>query len=63
MLKKEIEYRLCRLLLANLQGDGLLTADECVKLNKMLLEIIDPPFRTAENVDDKIGDGMKVHER
>lgn len=63
MLKKEIEYRMCRLLLANIQGDGLLTADECIKVNELLLERIDPPFRTAENVDNKIGDGVKVRER
>lgn len=45
MLKKEIQYRLCRLLLANLQGDGLLGDDEVIKVNELLLEKIDPPFR------------------
>lgn len=63
MLKKEIKYRLCRFLLTNLQGDGLLTADEVVKINKQLLERINPPFRSVENIDDKIGDGVKVIER
>lgn len=62
MLEKEIEYRLCRLLLANLQGEKLLTADEIIEINGMLLDRIDPPFRTAENVDNKIGDGVRVHD-
>ena len=62
MLKKEVEYRLCRLLLANLQGEELLAEHEVIEVNRLLLDKIDPPFRTAENVDDKIGDGVRVHE-
>ena len=62
MLKKEVEYRLCRLLLANLQGEELLAEHEVIEVNRLLLDRIDPPFRTAENVDDKIGDGVRVHE-
>lgn len=62
MLKKEVEYRLCRLLLANLQGEELLAEHEVVEVNRLLLDRIDPPFRTAENADDKIGDGVRVHE-
>lgn len=63
MLTKEVEYRLCRLLLANLQGDGLLSEEEIVQVNMMLLERLDPPFRTAENITYKIGDGVKVIDR
>ncbi len=62
MLKKEVEYRLCRLLLANLQGEELLAEHEVIEVNRLLLDKIDPPFRTAENADDKIGDGVRVHE-
>ncbi len=62
MLRKEVEYRLCRLLLANLQGEELLTEHEVIEVNRLLLDRIDPPFRTAENVDDEIGDGVRVHE-
>ena len=62
MLKKEVEYRLCRLLLANLQGEELLAEHEAIEVNRLLLDRIDPPFRTAENADDKIGDGVRVHE-
>ena len=61
MLEKEVEYRLCRLLLANLQGEELMTVDEIVEINGLLLDRIDPPFRTGENVDNKIGDGVRVH--
>lgn len=62
MLEKEVEYRLCRWLLANLVGDGLLTEAEGVETNRLLLEKLDPPFRSAENVDNKIGDGVRIHE-
>ena len=62
MLKKEVEYRLCRLLLANLQGEELLAEHEVIEVNRLLLDRIDPPFCTAENADDKIGDGVRVHE-
>ena len=62
MLKKEVEYRLCRLLLANLQGEEMLAEHEVIEVNRLLLDKIDPPFRTAENADDKIGDGVRVHE-
>ncbi|MCM1167913.1 MAG: hypothetical protein NC401_18165 [Ruminococcus sp.] len=63
MLEKEVEYRLCRLLLTNLQEDGLLSAEEIKNVNERLLDTINPPFRSVENLDDKIGDGVKVHER
>lgn len=62
MLKKEVEYCLCRLLLANLQGEEMLAEHEVIEVNRLLLDKIDPPFRTAENADDKIGDGVRVHE-
>lgn len=62
MLEKEVEYRLCRWFLANLVGDGLLTEAEGVETNRLLLERLDPPFRSAENVDNKIGDGVRIHE-
>ena len=63
MLKKEIEYRLCRLLIANLQGNGFLSSDEVIKVNELLLDWIDPQFRSAETINNKIGDGVKANER
>lgn len=63
MLKKEIKYRLCRLLIANLQGDGFLSSNEVIKVKELLLDRIDPPFRSAENIYNSIGDGVKVNER
>lgn len=63
MLKKEIKYRLCRLLIANLQGDGFLSSNEVMKVNELLLDRIDPPFRSAENIYNSIGDGVQVNER
>ncbi len=63
MLKKEIKYRLCRLLIANLQGDGFLSSNDVIKVNELLLDRIDTPFRSVENMYNSIGDGVKVNER
>lgn len=63
MLKKEIKYRLCRLLIANLQGDEFLSSNDVIKVNELLLDRIDTPFRSVENMYNSIGDGVKVNER
>lgn len=63
MLKKEIKYRLCRLLIANFQGDEFLSSNDVIKVNELLLDRIDTPFRSVENMYNSIGDGVKVNER
>ena len=63
MFEKEVKYRLCRILLANLVGNGTLSGQQAAEINKLLLEKVDSEFRSVENDTDKIGDGVKVNER
>ena len=63
MFEMEVKYRLCRVLLANLVGNGAISDKQAAQINKLLLERIDPEFRSVENDTDKIGDGVKVNER
>ena len=63
MFEKEVKYRLCRVLLANLIGNGTISTQQAAQINKLLLEKLDPEFRSIENYTDKIGDGVKVSER
>ena len=59
----EVKYRLCRVLLANLVGNGAISDKQAAQINKLLLEKIDPEFRSVENDTNKIGNGVKVNER
>ena len=63
MFEKEVKYRLCRVLLANLVGNGMVSDQQAAQINKLLLEKLYPEFRSVENDTDKIGDGVKVNER
>ena len=62
MFEKEVKYRLCRVLLANLVGNGTLSGQQAAEINKLLLGKFDPEFRSVENDTDKIGDGVKINE-
>ena len=63
MFEKEVKYRLCRVLLANLVGNGTLSGQQAAEINKLLLEKVDSEFRSVESDTDKIGDGVKINER
>ncbi len=63
MFEKEVKYRLCRVLLANLVGNGRLSNQQAAEINKLLLKKLAPEFRSVENDTDRIGDGVKVNER
>ena len=63
MFEKEVKYRLCRVLLANLVENGTISDQQAAKINKLLLEKLDPEFRSVESDADRIGDGVKVNER
>ena len=63
MFEMEVKYRLCRILLANLVGNGTLSGQQAAEINKLLREKLDPEFRSVENDTDRIGDGVKVNER
>lgn len=47
-------------MIANLQEDGFLSSNDVIKVNELLLDWIDPPFRSVENIYNSIGDGVKV---
>ena len=63
MFEKEVKYRLCRVLLANLVGNGTISEKQAAQIHKLLLEKLDPEFRSVENDTDIIGDGVKINER
>ena len=63
MFEMEVKYRLCRILLANLVGNGTLSGQQAAEINKLLLEKVDSEFRSVESDTDKIGDGVKINER
>ena len=63
MFEKEVKYRLCRVLLANLVGNGMVSDQQAAQINKLLLEKLDPEFRSVESDADRIGDGVKVNEQ
>ena len=65
MFEKEVKYRSCRVLLANLVGNGTISDQQVAEINKLLLEKVDPEFRSVESDTDtdKIGDGVKINER
>ena len=63
MFEMEVKYRLCRVLLANLVGNGAISDQQAAQINKLLLEKLDSEFRSVENDTDKIGDRVKVNER
>ena len=63
MFEKEVKYRLCRVLLANLVGNCRISDQQAAEINKLLLEKVEPEYRSVESYTDKIGDGVKVNER
>ena len=63
MFEKEVKYRLCRVLLANLVENGTISDQQAAQIDKILLEKLDPEFRSVENDTNRIGNGVKVNER
>ena len=63
MFEMEVKYRLCRVLLANLVENGTISDQQAAEINRLLLEKLDPEFRSVENDPDRIGDGVKINER
>ena len=63
MFEKEVKYRLCRVFLANLVGKSTISDQQAAEISKLMLEKLDPEFRSVENDTEKIGDGVKINER
>ena len=53
----EINYRLAKWLICNLQDNGLIDKDEVIVVWQKLIEHYQPPFKCVEVVDGTIGDG------
>lgn len=63
MLTKEVDYRVCKWLLGNMERDGVLTPDETQLALKKLQEHFQPPFLEVDVAGGAIGDGVTVNER
>lgn len=63
-LTREVDYRLCKWMLGNLQMRDLLTAEEAKAALEGLKGHFSPPFLPLDVAEkEEIGDGVIVHER
>ena len=63
MLEKEVDYRLAKWLLLNLEKDGIITSDELRLAWIYIAEHYEPTFLEVENLGGSIGDGVIVNAR
>ena len=63
MLKREINYRLAKLILVNMKADGVISDEEMQMMWKMIAEKYESPFLELEVFGDEIGDGVIVDEK
>ena len=63
MLTKEVDYRVCKWLLGNLERDGVLSPDETRLALEKLQEHFEPPFLEVGVAGGKVGDGVTVNGR
>ena len=59
MFEKEVKYRLCRVLLANLVGKGILSGQQVAEINKLLREKLDPEFRSVETTSSCVKNSIQ----
>lgn len=63
MFEKEVDYRLAKWLLLNMEKDGIITSDEMSLAWINISGHYEPPFLEVENLDGTIGDGVIVDGR
>ena len=63
MFEKEVDYRLAKWLLLNMEKDGIITADELRLAWINIAEHYEPPFLEVDVVGGAIGDGVTVDGR
>ncbi len=63
MFEKEVDYRLAKWLLLNMEKDGVITSDELRLAWINIAGHYEPPFLEVENLDGTIGDGVIVDAR
>lgn len=54
---KEVDYRLAKWIIRNMEKEQILTPDEIQAIWQELLSFYDPPTRTVETVKGGIGNG------
>ncbi|MCD8375591.1 MAG: hypothetical protein LUD69_01450 [Oscillospiraceae bacterium] len=63
MFKKEVNYRLAKWLLLNMEKDGVISSDEMRLAWDKIAEYYAPPFLEVEDFNGIIGDGVTVDGR
>ena len=63
MLKKEVDYRLAKWLLVNMEKDGIITSEEMHLAWLNIAGHYEPPFLEVEDLTGNIGDGVTVDDR
>lgn len=63
MFEKEVDYRLAKWVLLNMEKDGVITLDELHLAWMNIATHYAPPFLEVENMNGMIGDGAIVDDR
>jgi hypothetical protein len=63
MFEKEVDYRLAKWILLNMEKDGIITPDELHLAWLNIAGHYEPTFLEVENLDGAIGDGVIVDGR
>jgi len=63
MFESEVDYRLAKWLIANMERDGVITDSEMQEAWKMIADRYNPPFLAVDTVGGMIGDGVAVCDR
>lgn len=63
MLENEINYRLAKWILLNMEKDGIITSDELRLAWINIAGHYEPPFLDVEDLNGGIGDGVNVDGR
>ena len=58
---KEVDYRLAKWIIRNMEKEQLLTPDEIEAIWQELLSFYDPPMKSIETVSGGIGNGKTGH--
>ena len=63
MLEKEVDYRLAKWQLVNMEKDGIITSEEMHLAWLNIAGHYEPPFLEVEDLTGNIGDGVTVDDR
>lgn len=63
MFENEVNYRLAKWLLLNMEKDGVITSEEMHLAWMNIAGRYDPPFLEVECLEGEIGDGVTVDAR